>query len=233
MPPVVTAERFAQGMTFDQYVRYVATSENLARIGNWPKGTPLRVDQSAALREGFDSHRLTADQVAALKWLVARSGGPARMLVISEEWSSDCRRDVPVFARVAKATGMELRIFTRDGRDFSNAPVPSLADAPDGNADLMAQFLKHGKGTTFQSIPVAAFFTRDMEYLYHYQEYPALYDKEGLRAGSGAPLAGDDEGWAELRAGPFFRVWASAAVDEMISSLHRIALMGRVESRGR
>ena len=35
---VVTAERFAQGMTFDEYVRYTATPENLARArraGGW------------------------------------------------------------------------------------------------------------------------------------------------------------------------------------------------------
>jgi hypothetical protein len=30
---VVTAERFAQGMTFDEYVRHVGSPENLAREG--------------------------------------------------------------------------------------------------------------------------------------------------------------------------------------------------------
>jgi hypothetical protein len=33
---VVTAERFAQGMTFEQYATYVGTPENLAREAGWP-----------------------------------------------------------------------------------------------------------------------------------------------------------------------------------------------------
>jgi len=97
-----------------------------------------------------------------------------------------------------------------------------VSDSPNG--DLMAQFMNHKRGESWPSIPVAAFFTRDMEYLYHYQEYPAIYDKDRLRVEPGAPLNGDDKAWLELRAGPFFRVWASAAVDEMISALHRKAL---------
>ena len=31
----VTAERFSQGMTFDEYVTYTATPENLAREAGW------------------------------------------------------------------------------------------------------------------------------------------------------------------------------------------------------
>ena len=223
--PTVTAARFAQGMTFDEYVAYVGSSENLAREGTGPAGPAPRADQSAALREAFEARRLTADQEAALKWLVARPDGPARMLVISEEWSSDCRRDVPTFARIAEATGIELRIFTRDGQSFSDAPAP---DGSSPNADLMAQFLSQKKGTTFQSIPVAAFFTPDMEYLYHYQEFPRVYDKDRLRADPGAPMYGDTKAWMELLASPFFRVWTSAAVDEIISALHRRAIIGAV-----
>lgn len=219
-PPTVTAERFAQGMTFDEYLRFIASPENLAREG----GPSARSDQSGVMRAAFEGSRLTADQEAALKWLVARPGGPARMLVISEEWSSDCRRDVPTFARIAEATSMELRIFTRDGQRYSEPPV--LDDSPNG--DLMAQFLNRKNGASYASIPVAAFFTRDMEHLYHYQEFPAIYDKDRLRANLDAPLAGDDAGWAELRAGPFFRVWTSAAVDEIISALHRKAIIGAV-----
>ncbi len=224
MPPIVTAERFAQGMTFDEYLRYIASPENLAREA----GAAPRTDQSGVMREAFESRRLTADQEDALRSLVARPGGPQRMLVISEEWSSDCRRDVPTFARIAAVTGIELRIFTRDGQKFSDAAVPSLDDAPDSNADLMAQFLNHKKGTTFQSIPVAAFFTREMEYLHHYQEFPAIYDKNRLRANPDAPLAGNLAGWLELLESPIFRIWASAAVDEIISALHRKALIGTV-----
>jgi thiol-disulfide isomerase/thioredoxin len=158
------------------------------------------------------------------------------MLVISEEWSSDCRRDVPVLARVAEAGGMELRIFTRDGRRFSASARPSLAEAPDSNADLMAEFLNDKNGQTWQSIPVAVFYTKDLEYLYHYTEFPAIYHKDRLVSGHiRTPRPGETNDETQARAtreftalqqSPFFRLWASAAVDEIISALHRRLVAG-------
>src|SRR3712207_921698 len=142
MPPSVSPQRFAEGMTFDDYVAWIGTPANLAREGS---GAPRR-DYSAFFRQAFDWARLTEHQLAALRWLVDQPSGPARMLVISEDWSSDCRRDVPTFARMATETGMQLRIFNRDGQRFSSANVPSLAEAPDSSADLMAQFLNHKQG---------------------------------------------------------------------------------------
>src|SRR4029453_19593721 len=46
---VVTGERVAQGMTFDEYVRYTATPENLAREAGWWLGRE-RKDLSGILR---------------------------------------------------------------------------------------------------------------------------------------------------------------------------------------
>jgi Thioredoxin len=233
MPSVVTPERYARGMTFDEYVDYVATPENLRREGS---GGAPRVDRSGFLREAFERARLTDDQAAALAWLVAQRGGPAKMLVISEEWSSDCRRDVPTFARMAADTGMELRIFTRDGQKFSTANMPSLAEAPDSNADLMAEFVNHKGGQTYQSIPVCAFYTRDLEYLYHFTEYPVIYDKDHLvmqhiraaRPGETAEqtLERSDREFGDLVNSPFFRIWASATVDEIVSALQRRLVLG-------
>ena len=42
----------------------------------------------------------------------------------------------------------------------------------------MTMFLNHKDGQTYQSIPVCAFFTADFEYLCHFTEYAAIYDKE-------------------------------------------------------
>jgi hypothetical protein len=173
MPPTITLERFAQGMTFEEYVAYIGTPENLQREGSG--GAPRR-DFSHFFAEAFRNSRLTEFQIEALTRLASMRGGPAKMLVISEDWSSDCRRDVPTFARIAAVTGVELRIFRRDGQKFSDAHVPSMEEAPDSNADIMVQFLNHKNGQTWQSIPIAAFFTRDLEYLYHYTEYPAIYE---------------------------------------------------------
>jgi hypothetical protein len=228
----VSGERFASGRTFDQYLEYLASAENLARETN--RGP--RTDQSATFRAAFERSRLSEDQRAALRWLVARPGGPARMLVISEDWSSDCRRDVPTFARIAEVTGMDLRIFNRDGQHFSSSNAPSLAEAPDSNADLMALFLNHKHGQTWQSIPICAFYTDDLEYLYHFTEYPSIYDKDRVVMDNiRAPRAGEspeqtraraDREFGDLVGSPFFRVWASATVDEIISGLHRRAVLG-------
>ena len=118
----VTAERFAKGLTFEQYVKYAGSPENLAREafgGYFPDGgsfAAARKDNSAVFRDRYAKARLSEPQAAAIKWLAAQPGGPAKILVISEDWSSDCRRDVPVLARLAEAGGMELRIFNRDGK---------------------------------------------------------------------------------------------------------------------
>jgi len=234
MASVVTPERFASGMTFDEYVAYIGSAANLVREGSG--GAPRR-DFSAFFREAFEKSRLTEAQSAALMWLVAQPGGPAKMLAISEDWSSDCRRDVPVFARIAAETGMELRIFRRDGQKFSDAHVPSLAEAPDSSADIMAEFLNHKNGTTWQSIPVCVFYTRDLEYLYHYTEYPAIYEKDRITEKLRAARTGESPEEAQTRFGrefpalqgsEFFRIWASAAVDEIVSALHRRRLLGAV-----
>jgi thiol-disulfide isomerase/thioredoxin len=234
IPSAVTPHRFAQGLTFDQYVAYIGTPENLKREAT----SGSRVDYSAFFRAAFDKSVLTSEQEAALTWLMAQPNPPAKMLVISEDWSSDCRRDVPMFARIAAVTGMELRIFSRDGQKFSTANVPSLSDAPDSSADIMAEFLNHKNGQTWQSIPVCVFYTSQLEYLYHFTEYPTIYDKDRLvNQHIRQPKPGEspeqtrvrvDREFGEVQRSPFFRVWASATVDEIISALHRKAMLGEV-----
>ena len=107
---VVTPERFASGTTFEQYVRYVGSPENLKREAS--QGAQRR-DWSDHLRRAYQAARLSEGQTAAVKWLAAQPNGPAKILVISEEWLSDCRRDLPLLARLAEAGRMELRIFRR------------------------------------------------------------------------------------------------------------------------
>ena len=99
----------------------------------------------------------------------------------------------------------------------------------------MAEFLNTKNGQTWQSIPVAVFYTKELEYLYHYTEYPAIYHKDrvvaqirGARPGESnedAQKRGDRE-FLELQQSPFFRVWARAGADEILSALHRRLLLG-------
>src|SRR2546422_5074668 len=149
---VITPERFARGRTFDEYVKYTGSSENLAReaFGSYyPDGVSIgdaRRDNSAVFRERYARARLTDHQPAAIKWLAAQPSGPAKILVISEDWSSDCRRDVPMLARLAEAGGLELRIFNRDGKKILGTRRPDPTAYPDGNHDLMLEFLNKKNG---------------------------------------------------------------------------------------
>ncbi len=237
----VTPERFAKGLTFDEYVRYAGSAENLAREafgGYFPDagsfGAP-RKDNSAVLRERYACARLSDHQTAAIRWLVAQPEGPARILVLSEDWSSDCRRDVPMLARLAEAGGMELRIFNRDGKKILGSRRPDPAAAPDANHDLMLEFMNNKNGAEWASLPVAVFYAKDFRELHRYFEYPDIYHKDRIRAHQQAVRPGESaeqarergaREFAALQVSPFFDLWASAAVDQILSALREKAVIG-------
>lgn len=230
---VVTPERFARGMTFAEYVAYAGSPENLEREAGWWLG-PVRQDLSGLLAMWYERNPLSEAQQAAIQWLAHQPDGPAKILAISEEWSSDCRRDIPMLARLAEAGGLELRIFPRDGRKLGRGPRADPAESPD--ADLVNLFLREQDGQTYQSVPVAAFFTKDFRYLYHYIELPAIYHKERLYTAMQRALSGEStreqvwerfmRDWRELQQGPFFPIWAAATVDEILSALHERIVVG-------
>ena len=238
---VVTAERFAKGMTFDEYLKYTGSAENLAReaFGSYfpdggAKGAP-RKDNSAVFRDRYAEARLSDDQAAAIKWLAAQPNGPAKILLISEDWSSDCRRDVPVLARLAEAGGLELRIFNRDGKKVLATRRPDPALAPDANYDLMLEFMNKKDGAEWASVPAAAVFTKDFQELCRYNEYPAMYHKDRIRGHLQAARPGETDAQAHerymreflaMQASPFFALWASAAVGEIISALYERLVVG-------
>jgi hypothetical protein len=238
---VVTAERFAKGRTFEEYAKYVGSAENLAReaFGSYladggAVGTS-RKDNSAVFRDRYARLRLADHQVAAIKWLAAQPGGPARILMISEDWSSDCRRDVPMMARFAEAGGLELRIFNRDGKKILGARRPDPAAHPDGNHDIMLEFLNAKDGGEWASVPVVAIYTKDFQELHRYIEYPAIYHKDRIRNHQQAARPGESpeqarergmREFAAMQASPFFDLWAAAAVDEILSALYEKRVVG-------
>ena len=238
---LVTPERFAQGRTFDEYVQYVGSPENLAREafgGYFPDAGSIgaaRPDNSSVFRERYARARLTDHQAAAIKWLAAQPNGPARILVISEDWSSDCRRDLPMLQRLAEAGGLELRIFNRDGKKILGTRRPDPAAYPDGNHDLMLEFMNKKNGGEWASLPVAVFYTRDFQELVRYFEYPDIYHKDRVRGHQQAARAGETEEQARdrsareflaLQASPFFDLWAAAAIDQILSALHERIVVG-------
>jgi hypothetical protein len=231
----VTPDRYAQGMTFEQYVAYVGSADNLAREGfggyfpdSGSFGAP-RKDQSAVFRERYARARLSEPQVAAVKWLAAQPDGPARILVISEDWSSDCRRDVPMLARLAEVGGLELRIFNRDGKKILGTRRPDPGAHPDGNHDIMLEFLNAKNGGEWASLPVVVIYTKDLRELHRYIEFPAIYHKDYIRGYMQAARAGESEAqtkergqreFVALQGSPFFDVWASAGIDEILAALY-------------
>ncbi|HEX7787566.1 MAG TPA: thioredoxin family protein [Methylomirabilota bacterium] len=233
---MMTPERFARGMTFDEYVRFCGSPENLAREGFDIRRFSLvrpRVDWSGYLRERHERARLSREQIEAIRWLAARPGGPAKVAVLSEDWSSDCRRDVPYLARLAEAGGLELRVFVRDGESMLMKGLPDPAAG--GNADLVVEYANEKNGQRWASIPVAVFFARDFTELYRYVEYPAIYRKERIIGHLRAARAGETADQAKARGGrdiaallesPFVDVWAQAGIAEILAALHERAVVG-------
>ena len=226
----MTPERFAKGMTFEDYVKFTGSPENLGREGFDIRRFSLvrpRVDWSGFLRERHAKARLSNEQTAAITWLAAQPGGPAKILVLSEDWSSDCRRDVPYLARLAEAGGLELRIFVRDADTMLRKGLPDPGSHD--NADLVLSYANEKNGQKWASIPVAVFFTKDFVELYRYVEYPASYHKDRVIGHLRRARAGETEEQSKARGGrdiaalldsPFVDVWASAGIAEILSALH-------------
>ncbi len=92
---VVTPERLASGMTWEQYLGHITRN-----------------------RERFEYNHgetsLTDEDVKTFRSLAARADGPAKALALGEDWCPDVFRGLPVMARIAEAAGMDLRVFPRD-----------------------------------------------------------------------------------------------------------------------
>jgi thiol-disulfide isomerase/thioredoxin len=136
---VVTPERFASGMTYEAYVAGIERNQK-------------------RFEENYAATEVSPSDAAKMKALMAKPGGPAKLMVVGEDWCPDVFRGMPVFARLAEATGLELRVFKRDE-----------------NKDIIAEFLKGGE---FESIPVAVFYDKDLNEIAHFIERPVLANEE-------------------------------------------------------
>ncbi len=136
---VVTPERFSQGFSYSDYMDQIKV--NKARF------------------EGFyDGFKVSDEDTAFFKELVSRPNGPAKLMVIGEDWCGDVIRGLPVLARIAEAADIPISIFPRDT-----------------HTDIMDEYLKEGK---YMSIPVAVFYTADHKYICHWIERPEVAAKE-------------------------------------------------------
>jgi hypothetical protein len=181
---VVTPERFESGLTWQQYF-----ADKVIR--NRDK-----------FQFNYDETHISDEDAAALRALVALPNGPARVLVLGEDWCPDVFRGLPVLVRIAEAAGMELRVFPRDD-----------------NLDIMGEFLKDGE---HQSIPTVVFYTRDHRYICHWIERPVKANAEmgemqklfeGLDREKDRDLMRDR--YNEFQTGPTWASWREATVKEI------------------
>ena len=92
---VVTPERFASGMTWQQYLDHIKRNRE-------------------KFEYNYSETVLTADEAEEFRSLAAKQDGPAKVMALGEDWCPDVFRGLPVMVRVAEAAGLELRIFPRD-----------------------------------------------------------------------------------------------------------------------
>jgi len=185
---VVTPERFAQGLTYANYIDQIKVNK-------------------ARFEEFYNNFQVTSDETDALKALSQRPGGPAKMLVLGEDWCGDVVRGMPVLARMAEAGGLEMRVFPRDEHQ-----------------DIMNEFLKNGQ---WMSIPTAVFYTSDDQYICHWIERPEVAEREiheiesAIRAEN--PEITDQEFGRERRARTAAKAqdWQRASVTEIIALLNK------------
>jgi thiol-disulfide isomerase/thioredoxin len=176
---VVTPERFASGLTYQQYF------------------ASIKVNQDR-FQSNYENTEVTQEDLARFRAIMARPNGPAKVLVLGEDWCPDVYRGMPVIARIAEATGLELRIFPRDE-----------------NLDIMNEFLNQGE---FLSIPTIVFYTKDNQYIGHWIERAKQATEEmpqlrAVTAGRTREEAADDV--KAFQQGPVWAGWRRAQIDEL------------------
>jgi hypothetical protein len=129
---VITAQRYSQGFTYESYIKQLGDTRQ--RFAEHEAAFQLASTDAQFFKDAI--HRL----------------GHINVLAIVEDWCPDVHRGLPIIAAIVEASGMDLRIFSRDK-----------------NLDIMNLYLNQGK---FMSIPVFAFFDRNLNPLGHWIERP-------------------------------------------------------------
>ena len=184
---VVTPQRYEQGISYSEWMEKIDRNQE-------------------KFVDNYNSATLNEDDVAKIKAAMAKPNGPAKVLALGEAWCPDVFRGMPVMARLAEATGLDLKIFFRDE-----------------NLDIMNEFLYKGE---FQSIPTFVFYTKDHQYIGHWIEKAkkAREDAPILQAITGKmrdPELSEEQRkqymdeYAAFQSGPVWDSWRQAQVTEI------------------
>jgi hypothetical protein len=132
---VVTPARFEQGLRYADFLAQATVNRD-------------------KFEQFYQDSLLTAEDISFFKKAAALPNGPAKILALAEAWCGDVYRETPTVARIAEATGADLRVFLRDE-----------------NPDIMDEFLSNnGKS---RAIPVFVFYTKETRYITHFTERSA------------------------------------------------------------
>lgn len=181
---VVTPERFKQGLTYHDFIAQINVNKD-------------RFEQYY----GTAKDAISQNDIGFFKQAVQKKGGVARVLVLGEDWCPDVYRGMPLIARIAESSGMEMRVFPRDK-----------------NLDIMNEFLNRGE---HQSIPTMVFYTGDQEYLCHWIERPVQANKETAEINQQLEREMAGQGEQEVRlarrglVNAKFPAWQKATVREL------------------
>jgi Thioredoxin len=132
---VVTPARFEQGLHYADFLAQATVNRD-------------------KFEQYYQDSPLSAEDISFFKKAAALPNGPAKILALAEAWCGDVYRETPTVARIAEATGADLRVFLRDE-----------------NPDIMDEFLSNnGKS---RAIPVFVFYTKETRYITHFTERSA------------------------------------------------------------
>jgi thiol-disulfide isomerase/thioredoxin len=190
---VVTPERLAQGITYKEWMEQIDRNQD-------------------KFEQNYEGAQIDPADAEAIKATMAKPGGPVTMMAIGEPWCPDVFRGLPVAAKLAEATGLDLKIFFRDQ-----------------NIDIMNEFLYKGE---FQSIPTLVFYDKDMNQLgvWHERAQKARDEMPQLSAITAQmrnqDLSEDErkvhmQHYADFQAGPVWASWRDAEVSEIRELLEK------------
>ena len=182
---VVTPQRFAMGMTFDEYVRYTAAPRT------WPGRRSAATLDGGSSRSAEGQQRVLGSAMrghasAIIRW--RRSPGSPRSRAGPRTFSSSPRTGrrtaagtCPCSRGWPRPAGWSCGSSTGTARRSSGPGDPIPRRRPDGNHDLMLEFMNTKDGGEWASPPVAVVYTKDFQELCRYIEYPAIYHKDRIR----------------------------------------------------
>ena len=92
---VVTPERFAQGLTWSDFLANAKVNRD-------------------KFEHNYNNPVLAQEDLMFFRKAAELPEGPRKLLAIAEAWCGDVYRELPTAVRIAEASGLDLRIFLRD-----------------------------------------------------------------------------------------------------------------------